>query len=324
MPESLPPDDEGPDPYAGQDLDGLLSGAIGYVPEELLKVIPTLDALRAPPRGADPFGEAAARAEFRRLMLAGRDGPAFAAAQAGDARTLILPAVTAGGAEPHVVLRRPHSHRRPRKRGRRWQARALVGVAAAAVVAVGATALAGTLSSQGGRPAASALNTSAASMTAGPAAPVSRGVDGSGAPVPRAKPTPASSQRSANGPAPAQLCREYFESRAGTGRRGGSPAESTLYQELKSLAKGRGGVNYYCMRRLNLWEMPQDAGNVPGPLSNDGPGQAGFQGPQNSQNSQNSQGPRNSPVTNGFPWNNGDGSGQGGNGFGFSGNQRQP
>ncbi|MGH3249652.1 MAG: hypothetical protein ACRDOI_26085, partial [Trebonia sp.] len=125
MPDSLPRDDEGPDPYEGQDLDGLLSGGSRDVPEELLKVIPALDALRAAPRGAELSGEAAVRADFREIMLAGLRGPAFPGAGAGDARTLILPSAVSA-VEPHVVRHRPHSHRRPPQRGR-WRAKAVVG-----------------------------------------------------------------------------------------------------------------------------------------------------------------------------------------------------
>ncbi len=320
MPESPPSDDNGPDPYEGQDLDGLLSGASCYVPEELLKVIPALDALRAAPRGAELFGELEARAAFRRLRSAGRSEPAFAsepaftAAAGGDARTLILPPVTAAGAEPHVVRRRPSSHRRPPKRGR-WRAKALVGVVAVAVAAGGVTALASTLSSPGGRPAASAPRTSAASTATASAAPGSRGVDGGGSPVPSAKPARATPRRSpANTPSPAQLCRQYFDKLAATGWHVRSAGESKLYQELRPLAKGRGGVNYYCMRQLEPWEMPQRSGALPDPLSNGGPGQQGSQG---------------SPVTAGFPrknpnGNGANGNGQGRNGPGFPGNQGQP
>lgn len=282
MPDSLPPDDEGPDPYEGQDLDGLLSGENGYVPEELLKVVPALDALRAAPGGTELFGEAAARANFRKIMLSGGSGPAFPGADTDDARTLILPPVTSGGESPtvgesHAVQRRPHSHRRPPQRGR-WSARALAGVAAAAVAAVGAVALAATLSTSSGHPAASRLSPGVASETSASTTPGSHAVDGSGTPEPTVKPSPTGSSQSGNSTSPIELCREYFAFLADPRQHGNSVRESDLYQQLSALADGRGGVNYYCMRRFELWEVQQGPENFPGMPG--GPGQPGSQGAQ--------------------------------------------
>lgn len=313
MPDSLPPDDEGPDPYEGQDLDGLLSGDNRDVPEELLKVIPALKALRAAPRGPELVGEAAVRADFREIMLAGLPGSAFLDEAAGDARTLILPSAVSA-VEPHVLRRRPHSHRRPPQRGR-WRAKAVAGVAAAAVVAVGATALAATLSGSSAHPAASRLNSgvTAAASTASR----SHAVDGNGTPEATAKPT-STAAPSGSSPSPAQLCREYFTYLMDPRHHGNSATESELYQQLSSLASGHGGVNYYCMRRLELWEVQQGSEDPSGPLSGNGQGPPGFQGSQDPR-AGGGGAPGNGANDNG----NGNGNGQGKNGPG-PGGQNQP
>lgn len=278
MPYSLPPD-EGPVPYEGQDLDGLLSGGNCDVPDELLKVIPALDALRATARGTELLGEFAVRAEFRKFMLTGETGSAIPAAGARDPRTLTLPPAAAAVGAAHVVRHRPHSHRRPPRRGR-WQAKALVGVAAAAVVAVGATALAATLSSPSAGPTASRLTSGMTSSAPAPSASGSYAVDGSGTPEPTAKPTHASAQPSVDNPSPVQLCNEYFASLADPRRHGNSQTESELFQMLSSLAKGPGGVPYYC-GRLELWEIRQGRGT--GPFTSNGEGQPGAQWGQGTQ-----------------------------------------
>ena len=286
MPDSLPPDDEGPDPYEGQDLDGLLSGDSRDVPEELLKVIPALDALRAAPRGPELSGEAAVRADFREIMLGGRSGLAFPDPDADDALTRILP-LDASPVEPHVVRRRPHSHRRPRPRQRgRWQPKAVVGAAAAAVLVVGATAFAATLSRPGPDPVAGRLNPGVTSPAAASTAPGSHAVAGTGTPEATGTPS-ATATQSGSSPSPAELCREYFTYLANPRHHGNSLTESELYRMLSSLASGQdGGVNSYCTRRLQPWEAQQGSGNsrgMAGPFSGNGQGQPGIPVPKGDQ-----------------------------------------
>lgn len=291
MPDSFSSDDEGPDPYVGQDLDGLLSGEDRCVPEALRPVVPALDALRAAAAPAELRGEAAARAYFRKVMLA------------DEARTLILSAGPPGSRPP--VMR--HRHRRPSQRGR-WRAKALAVGAAAAVVIIGGVSLGGAFSGSGGHPATVGRGlgeTSAATPANGQGA---HGVDGSGTPEPRVKPTPTAttSRQPASGPTPSDLCSEYFDFFTHPGQHASQATEHEVFRQLSSLAGGPGSVGDYCLHLVQLWSAPPGGGTLPGMPGFSYPdgsqrfhGPQGPQGDQNSQNSQNPQNPQNSQGSHG-------------------------
>jgi hypothetical protein len=274
MPDSLSPDG-GPDPYDGWDQEGLLSGEGVWLPDGMRPVAATLAALRGAPMRAELADEASARAAFRKIMPAGRSGPGGA----GDGHTLIRPARAADGASPGVT-RRPHSHRRPPRRGR-WQSKALAGAAgAAAVVVVGGVALAGVFSSAGGHPGQPGRSAGATSATTTSAShPVSNGLDGSATKEPTAHPTPSNSrgQQSADGPDAAALCRQYLaflmhpESSSDWANEGG-----TIHQ-LTELAGGSRHIVGYCIDLQQPWAMtPKGPGSDLGgpclPSSGDSPG----------------------------------------------------
>jgi hypothetical protein len=321
MSDSLPPNG-GPDPNDGWDLEGVLSGENVWVPESMRPVVGALGALRAVPLRAEPAGEAAARAVFRKIMLAGESGPARSAGGADDARTLILPARAAGDGPP-AVTRPRHSHRRPPRRGR-WQSKALAGAAAASVVIVGGIALAGTFSGSGGHPGQHGVSSGAttAAIRSSASGPGSNGLEGSATKVATPRPTPSvsGSQQSTAGsgtePGPAALCRQYW---ALFGQSDASwNADSDNLKRLSELAGGLWNVNHYCTA-YDPW-----AGGPSAPVSDPGgyPGGPDFQAPVDSQgNSQpNPQGGNGS----GGDKSGGNGSGQGGNGSGAGGGQRQP
>jgi hypothetical protein len=312
MSDSLPPD-EGPDPYEGQDLDGLLSGEDDCFPEELQPVARTLDALRAAPMRSELSGEAAARADFRRVLLSGESGPAWPAGEVGGSRTLILsPEAASGRLHPTA---RPHSHRRPPRRGR-WQAKALVGTAAAAVVIVGATALASTLTRSGGHSGQPGHSSGTTSAMAQATAPGSHGVDGTATPESAAKPTPKASKQSAAGTGadsdPSTLCRQYSEFLMPAG-----PHESRMTQgelgQLSAQAGGPANVSSYCLHILQPWEKVP--GNYPGAPGAGFPPLIGPQGPQGAQGV--NQPPGHSGNGNIGNGSNGNGNSQGKNGPGF-------
>jgi hypothetical protein len=321
MSDSQPPND-GPGPDDGWDLDDLLSGQNVLVPEGLRPVARTLDALRVAPMRAELAAEEAARTAFRQLMLSGGGGHGWPVAGTGEPRTLVLPAQAADG-EP-LPMPRPHRHRRPPRRGP-WQAKALVG-AAAAVVIVGVAALASTLSSSGGHPGPLAHSLSAtgpASRSSGPGSP---GLEGTATKEAIAKPTPTAAQQSGTGAGtgsePAALCRQYFASSAHPGPPSNGSAGSELGQRLSALAGGSMNVGNYCTHVLQPWAaMPQAPRNnspgMPGPgyLSpNDSPGSKGSQGSQGT----------NWPAETGGNGNTGNGGNdQGGNSRGF-GSQGRP
>ena len=266
MSDSLPPD-EGPDPYEGQDLEGLLSGKDGSFPAGLRPVAQTLDALRAAPMPAELGGEAAARADFRRIMLGAGSG-AWSSDDNTDERTLILPVEAAGvGARP---LQGRHRRQRPVRRGN-WQAKALAGVAAAAVVVVGVGALTGTFSGSGSQPAQSGTSPSATSATSPSAASGSKGVEGSASATrePTHSSSPTASQQSGDGTdtQPSELCREYY-----------APEEPlrkqdaiARFHQLSDLAGGPMNVYSYCLQFLQPWDAGStDQGNQ-GPHGTDLP-----------------------------------------------------
>ena len=286
----------------------MLSGKNRYVPEALRQVLPALDALRAAPMPAELLGEAAARAYFRKIMLGGESGPARPDAGAGEARTLILPTGTPGGES--YVARRPHRHRCPPQRGRR-QARALAGVAAAAVVTVGAIALAGTFSNSGGHPVVVGRSRRAAGVTNAATVPGRNRVEGNGTPTAEqsVKPATKTSQPSGSTPSPSELCSEYFGFYSRLGERASPATRNEISQQLRSLAGGPGGVGYYCMRALQLWVVPPGPGNVPGMPGSQVPG--GPPGPSGAQGPHSPQGHQGAGLSRGT-----DGRGNGGNGNG--------
>jgi hypothetical protein len=246
MSDSLPPG-EGPDPYEGQDLEGLLSGKDDSFPAGLRPVAQTLDALRAAPMRAELGGEAAARANFRKIML-GDGGGTWASDDSGGERTLILP-VEASGVAPRPLQGR-HRRRRPARRGN-WQAKALAGAAAAAVVVIGVSALTGTFSGSGNQSAQSGTSPSATSATSPSTVPSSKGVEGSATQEPSRSSSPTASEQSGDGTVkPSELCREYY-----------APEEPlslhdkrARFQQLSNLAGGPGHVYPYCLQFLQPWD----------------------------------------------------------------------
>ena len=234
MSDSLPPD-EGAVPYEGQDLEGLLSGNGEPFPAGLRPVAQTLDALRAAPMRGELGGEAAARADFRRLMLGAGNG---AWSSDGSERTLILP-VEAAGVGPRPQQGR-HRRRRPVRRGH-LQAKALAGVAAAAaVVVVGVAALTGTFSGSGSPSGQSSSSASASTASSRVTTP-SKGVEGSATRAP--SPTPSKPSGGGAGPQPSELCREYWAPEYPM-----SPQDrNALFQQLRDLADGQ-RVFPYCLQ----------------------------------------------------------------------------
>jgi hypothetical protein len=289
MPDSQPPNG-GPGPYDGWDLDRLLSGENVLVPEGLRPVAAALDALRVAPMRGELAAEEAARTAFRQVMLSGGSGPVWPVAGTGEPRTLVLATQAADGESRPVP--RPqgcHRRRRPPRRGP-WQAKALVG-AAAAVVIVGATALASTLSSSGGHPGQLVHSLSATGATARSSGPGSPGLEGTATKEPTAKPTPKASQQSVTGAGTGSsgasaLCRQYLASFTHPGQSPDGSAPSELDQQLSALAGGSMNVGNYCTHVLQPWAaMPQGPGNndpgMPGP---------GYLSPGDSQGSKGSQG----------------------------------
>ncbi|MGH3281634.1 MAG: hypothetical protein ACRDNW_21195 [Trebonia sp.] len=314
MSDSFPPEDEGPDPYEGQDFDGLLSGEnCSLIPEALRPVVPALDALRAAPMRGELHGEAAVRAYFRQAALA------------SEARTLIVPTVTPGGAadaagSPH----RPHRHRRPSKRGR-WRAKALAGAAAAAVVIAGVAVAADTLSGAGGRPAAGRSH-QAVSATTSATVPGANVVEGNGTPEPTVKPTPntETSQPSRDNPSPSELCDEYSDFFTHPARHS-LATKREVFKQLSSLAGGADDVEYYCMRLIQPWAVPRGPRKFPAmhgyPFSAAWPGSHDYQGSQRSQVPGFSVGHSGGGNDGGGGNGNGQGGDSGGAGTGASGRQ---
>jgi hypothetical protein len=290
------PRSDGPAPYDGRDLDGLLSGENVLFPEGLRPVARTLDALRLTPRPAELAAEEAARTTFRQIMLSDGTGLLRPVPGTGDSRTVVQPARVADDG-PHR-----HRHRRPPRRGT-WQAKALAG-AAAAVVVVGAAALVSTLSSSGGHPGHSAQSPGATASAARSSRPGSPGLEGTGSTAAKgtgAKPTPKTSQPSATGAGagsdPGVLCRQYFASLTRPGPPPDWSARGELGQQLSELAGGPMNVVSYCAHVLQPWAAlpPQPADNPgPGQDGNPGPGQDGNGKIGNVGNAGNNQG-RNGP-----------------------------
>jgi hypothetical protein len=257
MSDSLPPNG-GPDPFDGWDLEGLLSGENIWLPGGMRPVAGALDSLRSAPMRAELSGEAAARAVFREIMLAGGRGPGLPGGGADEARTLIQPARSADTG-PRAVTRAGPRHRRPPRRGR-WRSRTMVGAAggAAAVVIVGGIALAGAFSGAGGHPGQLARSSGASSAAPQTSSAGSRGLDGSATNEPTVQPTTShsadgqSSSGSGAASGPSELCRQYLEFIARPESPSEVAAESGDFQQLSNLAGGAWHVLGYCME-LQPW-----------------------------------------------------------------------
>ena len=300
----------GPGPYDGWDLDGLLSGENVTLPEGMRPVARTLDALRVAPMRAELAAEEAARTAFRQIMSGG-SGQAWPVAGTDDSRTLVLASRAADDGP------RPHRHRRPSRRAS-WQAKALVG-AAAAVVIVGATVLVSTLSGSGGHPGQSAHSAAAASATSASSRAGSPGLEGTGAKEPTAKPTPTAAQQSGTGagaaPEPGALCRQYFASFMHQ-----EPAKHQLFQQLSTLAGGSANVVNYCLDVLQPWSaLPQEPGNYPGVGGLPSLPSSDSQGSSRSQGSNGSSGSNQMSQPQGRDGNANAGNDQGGNSPGVGG-----
>jgi hypothetical protein len=207
---------------------------------------------------AELGGEAAARADFRRIMLGAGSG-AWSPDDSGDERTLILP-VEAAGISPRPLQGR-HRRQRPARRGK-WQAKALVGVAAAAVVVVGVSALTGTFSGSGSQPAQSGTSPSATNATSPSTASGSKGVEGSASATrePTHSSSPTASQQSGDGTdtTPSELCREYYAPQEPLGKQDAI----ARFHQLSDLAGGPMNVYSYCLRFLEPWDAGStDQGN---------------------------------------------------------------
>ena len=247
MPDTLPPNG-GPSPFDGWDLKGLLSDENVWVSESMRPVAGTLAALRSAPMRAELAGEAAARAMFRQVMVAREGGRALSGGETGDAPTLILPTPGAAGGR-RLVRPSRRSHRRPPRRGR-WQSKALVGAAAAAVVIVG-VAVVGAFSGAGGPVGLLAHSlhvTSARTQSAGNG-PGSNGPDAGATKQTVGRPAHgvAGSQRSSGAESgPDALCRQYWAFYAHPESSASQQAENANLKQLSGLAGGLSNVNHYC------------------------------------------------------------------------------
>jgi hypothetical protein len=309
---------DGSGPYDGSDLDGLLSGGNGFVPEGLRPVAQTLDALRVAPMPAELADEAAARSAFRQIMRSEETAPAWSAGSvsgADDPRTRVLPTGPAE-ARPRPAAGR-HRRQRPPRRAR-WQVKALAGAGAVAVVAVGAVALASNLSGPGGHPSQAGASPGTAVTTAKASVPGSR-VEGTGAQVPTPTPTPTATSQPGGGAGnqAAELCSQYLAFFRNPESASDWAAEQQRGQQLSTLAHGPANIASYCMHVLEPWAVPPAPGNA---QDAPGPGAPPFGG---SQGAPGSQDPNRPPGHTGIGNSGNSGIGQARNSPGFGGrNQR--
>jgi hypothetical protein len=268
----------GPAPEEEPDLDALLSGDAGYVPEALRPLAGVLAALRAVPAPAELDGETAARTAFLRFLPPVVDGLVAAAGRPDDGRALLPPPRTADG---RVRRDRRHRHRRRSPgRGRRT-AIALLGSAAAVVV--GFAALAGAFSGhggQGGRPGRNLSVTATAQPGGGTTKSSVLEGHATAEPTARPAPTPARTGQ-ATGPAAAsgrqELCQKYFEFLAHP-----EPAEIRAVRQLIALVGVPVNLPLYCsvpvpLGRESQIPGPQISGpQFPGPFATAAGGQPGL------------------------------------------------
>jgi hypothetical protein len=261
----------GPAPEEEPDLDALLSGDAGYVPEALRPLAGVLAALRAVPAPAELDGETAARTAFLRFLPPVEAGLVPAAGRPDDGRALLPPPRTADGR----VRRDRHRHRRRSPgRGRRT-AIALLGSAAAVVV--GFAALAGAFSGHGGQAGRPGRNLSV-TATAQPGGGTTKSsvLEGHATAEPTATPTPARTGPQATGPAAAsgrqELCQKYFAFLAHPG-----PAEIRAVRQLIALVGQPVNLPDYCSVPVPLGREPQIFGpQIPGPFATGAGGQPGL------------------------------------------------
>jgi hypothetical protein len=268
MPDRLPPS-WGREPEDGRDLDALLSaeaplsvealladeallsGQMTGISESQRPVAGAMFALRAAPVQSEFAGEAAARAAFRALIE-----------PAGTHRTLVLP-VPAAGQDQGLHPPARHRHRK-RAAGRGWQVVAMIGSAAAAV-AIGVAALAGTFSGsagQRGHPGSSSavqMSTPDGGSVSAPAVLGHATKDPTPSATPKASATPSEipNQKGASSRGSA-LCGEYFR----FDHRPDSATRKTIFHELSRLAgtDSPWGVFHYCTEQQDqhLFTMPPE------------------------------------------------------------------
>jgi hypothetical protein len=252
-----------------EDLDALLSGATGGLPDTLRPLAETLAALGAAPGHRELGGEAAARRAF---LLFVRTAPAGSAPGApgqpagpGPLVPRLVPGRMSSARPPH----RPRHRRRspwPRRRA------ALVLLGAAAVV-TGVVALAGVFAGSGRPlehpgPAGSTAPAAAAASTGARRPELEGGASAEPSPPPRAAASPQATVLT--GGETMALCRQYLQS---FGRPGGREAESGIVGQLSSAAGGPWNVRDYCFAEL-AGASQDDQG--PGPGSGGYPGGPGY------------------------------------------------
>jgi hypothetical protein len=272
----------GPAPEEEPDLEALLSGDAGYVPEALRPLAGVLAALRAVPGPEELDGETAARAAFLRFLPPVEDDPVPAAGRADDVRALLPPLLSPSPPPPLTADGRPrrnrHRHRRRSPgRGRRT-AIALLGSAAAVVV--GFAALAGAFSGHGGQagPPGRSLGATATAQPGG--GTKSSVLEGHATAEPTARPAPTTPRTGpqATGPAAAsgrqELCQKYYMFLAHPG-----PAEIRAVKQLIALVGLPVNVPVYCAVSVPVGREPQIPGpQIPGPFATAAGGQSGLPG----------------------------------------------
>jgi uncharacterized membrane protein YgcG len=269
MPENQLPPTWGP-AYDERDLDSLLSGDIGSLPDALLPLAGTLATLHAPPVRAELAGEADARAMFR--SFAQEAGSWTPGAEHGTvpSHTLVLDRPQADRGQRHT----PRHRRRPAGGGLRRPLTIVAG-AAAAVVVVAGIALAGLLPGPIRHIGHSSGTTAAATGTSG-SSPAPR-VEGSASTDPTVRPTPTSSANSKPKPTPRAMCQQYYTFFSHPESKSAWAAEVALGNELDKLAGGFRKVPGFCLPYMDFgsWlskgmQVSHPHGNEPWPGGNQG------------------------------------------------------
>lgn len=264
MPDGTPPG-WGRAPHGGRDLNFLLSELteLSGQADVALPVAATLAGLWATPTRAELAGEDAARAMFRGLLTAapGNSGPmpdwawAPAPAPAGpepvDATLVDIPLVAAHPADgPGRVLAGAHGRpgiRRRRTWARGWQGVTLIASSVVAVVAVGAVALAGTLSGSAGRqPPRETVSGAGHGTPASGGSTGTSGLTGTGQPTRVPSPTPTAAPQ----PAKPLAGRMSAPSPASPPSRADSPASATSPGATSAAGQA-------CTRLFSLLTHPQ-------------------------------------------------------------------
>ena len=255
MPESPPPPNWGP---ANEEraLEALLSGEAYRLPEALVPVAGTIDALRAAPLHGELAGEDAARAAFRAAVPVSVPVPWADGAEHGTvtARTLVLPS---GDREQRSGAR--HRHRRKiGTRATRWPLVAAVGAAGMTVIAVAVAltgGLPGSFTQTGNRTAgasASASGTGALSTT--------QRVEGAGSMEPTVPDGSAAYDVPHAKQSPGDLCREYYSFFEQPEPPSSYPAEAALRAKLNALVGNPAKVFGYCVPYLGNMSVGKASG----------------------------------------------------------------